>query len=513
MAQATTTPTIFYIFGGSGDLTQRKLIPALYNLFIDGSLPDKFLIIGLGRTSYNNSAYRNYVKEGIKEFARRKNQLKNFWPKFSKNIEYSQMDLMQDRTYRSIAARIKKQEQEWGGETNRVYYMSVAPQLAPVIAEKLYAAKLTTDPEKNRLVFEKPFGHDLKSAKELNTLLQTLFKEEQIYRIDHFLGKETVQNILAFRFANALFEPIWNSNYIEHVQITAVESVSVEDRGSYYEQSGALKDMVQNHMLQLLCMVAMEAPVSFAANEVRNKKVDVLHAIRKYQKDEVHVNAVRGQYDEGWIEGKKAQAYREEKGVAPDSPVETYAAIKFFVDNWRWRDVPFYVRTGKCLTEKSTHIAIQFKAAPHYAFPHEAAETWRPNRLIININPTMDIRMRFQAKRPGPSMILEPMEMVFNQYDEHAEDQPEAYETLLYDVIEGDATLFMRADQVEAAWEVITPIMESWASRSPVDFPNYVAGSWGPEDAEALIAKDGHHWVSLPIEHKEKKKADEQEMQ
>lgn len=507
MAQATKTPTIFYIFGGSGDLTQRKLIPALYNLFIDGSLPDKFLVIGLGRSAYTKAAYCNYLKEGIVEFARRKDQMKNFWSKFSENVEYVQLDLLQDKTYRSMSARIKKQEKKWDAEANVVYYLSVAPQLAPTIAQKLYNAKLTVDANKSRLVFEKPFGHDLKSAKELNALLQQLFKEEQIYRIDHFLGKETVQNILAFRFANALFEPIWNSNYIEHVQITATESVSVEDRGSYFEQSGALRDMVQNHMLQLLCMVAMEAPVSFAANEVRNKKVDVLHAIRKYRKDEVHANAVRGQYDEGWIGGKQAQAYREEKGVAPDSPVETYAAIKFFVDNWRWRGVPFYIRTGKCLTEKSTHIAIEFKAAPHYSFPHEAADTWRPNRLIINISPKMDIRMRFQAKRPGPSMTLEPMDMVFNQYNEHADDQPEAYETLLYDVIEGDATLFMRADQVEAAWEVITPIMESWASRPPVDFPNYTAGSWGPEDAEALIAKDGHHWVSLPSDHKEKKKA------
>ena len=504
MAKSTNAPTIFYIFGGSGDLTHRKLIPALYNLYIDKILPEKFLVIGLGRTPYTNTAYRTQVKEGIREFARRKDQLKTHWKEFSRHIEYARFDLMQDKTYRSIAARIKSAEKEWGDKASVVYYLSVAPQLAPAIAQKLHAAKLCDDAARSRLVFEKPFGHDLKSAKELNALLQKLFKEEQIYRIDHFLGKETVQNILAFRFANALFEPIWNSNYIEHVQITATESVSVEDRGAYFEQSGALRDMVQNHMLQLLCMVAMEAPVSFAANEVRNKKVDVLHAIRKYKRDDVHACAVRGQYGSGWIEGKKAVAYREEKGVDDQSPVETYAAIKFFVDNWRWRNVPFYVRTGKCLTDKSTHIAIEFKAAPHFSFPEEASETWRPNRLIINISPKMDIRMRFQAKRPGPSMTLEPVDMIFNQYNENAEQQPEAYETLLHDVIEGDATLFMRADQVEAAWEVITPIMETWSSRQPVDFPNYTAGSWGPEDAEALIAKDGHHWVSLPAEQKTK---------
>ena len=272
MARATTTPTIFYIFGGSGDLTQRKLIPALYNLFIDGNLPEKFLIVGLGRTPLTNTAFRNYVKEGIKEFARRKDQLKTHWKDFVKHIEYSRHDLMLDQSYRSIATRIKKQDRLWNESSNIVYYLSVAPQLAPTIAQKLHSSKLCTDPKKTRLVFEKPFGHDLQSAKELNALLQKLFKEEQIYRIDHFLGKETVQNILALRFANALFEPIWNCNYIEHVQITATETVSVENRGSYYEQSGALRDMVQNHMLQLLCMVAMEAPVSFAANEVRNKK-------------------------------------------------------------------------------------------------------------------------------------------------------------------------------------------------------------------------------------------------
>lgn len=501
MERASTTPTIFYIFGGSGDLTQRKLIPALYNLYIDDRLPEKFLIVGLGRSKLTNTAFRKYVKDGIKEFARRKDHLNKYWPKFGKHIEYSRHDLMQDKSYKSIATRIKKQDRLWNDSSNVVYYLSVAPQLAPTIAQKLHNSKLCTDPQKTRLVFEKPFGHDLESAKELNLLLQKLFKEEQIYRIDHFLGKETVQNILAFRFANALFEPIWNCNYIEHVQITATETVSVEDRGSYYEQSGALRDMVQNHMLQLLCMIAMEAPVSFAANEVRNKKVDVLHAIRKYHKNEVHVNAVRGQYNKGWIEGKPDVPYRQEKGVAADSTTETYVAIKFFVDNWRWRDIPFYIRTGKSLTEKSTHIAIHFKSAPNYAFPKEASETWRPNRLIINISPKMDIRMRFQAKSPGPTMCLEPVEMVFNQYNENPEAQPEAYETLLYDIIEGDATLFMRADQVEAAWEVIKPIMDLWAEKKPVDFPNYAAGSWGPEDAEALIAKDGHFWATLHSEN------------
>jgi glucose-6-phosphate 1-dehydrogenase len=326
-----------------------------------------------------------------------------------------------------------------------------------------------------------------------------MVREEQIYRIDHYLGKETVQNILALRFANALFEPIWNSRYIEHVQITAAESVTVENRGSYYEQSGALRDMVQNHILQLLCMVAMEAPVSFDADEIRNKKLDVLNAIRRLRPDEVHQHAVRGQYNSGWMRGEPVKAYRQEKNVAPNSKVETFAAVKFFVNNWRWTGVPFYVRTGKSLNEKTTLITIQFKPAPQYAFPEEAAQTWRPNRLTISIQPTEDIRLRFQAKQPGPHMTLQPVDMVFSY---NHKENPEAYETLLEDVIEGNPTLFMRGDQVEAAWRVITPIQETWASKPPVDFPNYDPGSWGPEDAEALIARDGHYWATLPPEPK-----------
>jgi len=498
MERATTTPTIFYIFGGSGDLTQRKLIPALYNLYIDNALPEKFLIVGLGRTKFTNTAYRKYLKEGIEEFARRKDHLKKYWAEFSKNIEYTRHDLMQDSSYRSMSSRIKRQDKLWGENSNIVYYLSVAPQLAPVIAQKLHNSKLCTDPQKTRLVFEKPFGHDLQSATQLNQLLNSMFGEEQIFRIDHYLGKETVQNILAFRFANALYEPIWNNNYIDHIQITAAETVGVEDRGGYYEQAGALRDMVQNHILQLLCMIAMEPPVSFDANEIRNKKVDVLHALRKFDLDEVHANAVRGQYSAGWIKGDQVQEYRKEKNVNIQSPVETFVAIKFFIDNWRWRNVPFYIRTGKYLHEKTTLITIQFKEAPGYSFPAEAAQTWRPNRLTISIQPEMDIRIRFQAKRPGPEMILNPVDMVFSYAQSFADKEPEAYETLLEDVITGNQTLFMRADQVEAAWKVINPILETWQTRMPVDFPNYAPDSWGPEDSEALIAKDGRHWVTLP---------------
>jgi glucose-6-phosphate 1-dehydrogenase len=369
----------------------------------------------------------------------------------------------------------------------------------PDIARKLSNLQLCSEKHTTRIVVEKPFGHDLESAKKLNGLLGELFSEDQIYRIDHYLGKETVQNILALRFANALFEPIWNRNYIDHVQITVAETVGVEDRGGYYEQSGALRDMVQNHILQLLCMVAMEPPVNFEANEIRNKKVAILNAIRKITKEEVHNYAVRGQYSEGWMKGERVKAYRQEEKVSPTSNVETFAAVKFYVDNWRWHRIPFYVRTGKYMHQKTSVINIVFRPAPHYAFPPEAAETWRPNRLTISIQPEMDIRLRFQAKQPGQSMILTPVDMVFNYKDAYPEEhEPEAYETLLLDVMEGDPSHFMRADQVEAAWQVVMPIIEAWEQRQPGDFPNYAPDSWGPEDAEALIAKDGHTWITLP---------------
>jgi glucose-6-phosphate 1-dehydrogenase len=498
---STRNPTIIFIFGGSGDLTYRKLAPALYNLFIDKYLPEKFMIIAVGRTAFTEKSFLEYIRKGIKEHSRRKDELKTKWKDFSKHIDYLKADLEASKTYTAIATQIKKLETEWKQKAAVIYYMSVAPQLAPRIAVLLHKAGLTKDAEHSRLVFEKPFGFDYQSAKELNIKLGKLFKEKQIYRIDHYLGKETVQNILALRFANALYEPIWNSNYIDHVQITAAETVGVENRGSYYEQAGALRDMVQNHILQLLCMVAMEPPVSFHADEIRNKKLDVLRAIRKWSRPEVHINAVRGQYGSGWIKGHKVKAYREEAKVDPASPVETFAAVKFFVDNWRWKDIPFYVRTGKYLQAKSTLILVQFKPAPNYAFPDEATESWKPNRLVISIAPEMDIRLRFQAKQPGPEMRLQPVEMIFSYSDANGgtEKQPEAYETLLEDIIEGNQTLFMRADQVEAAWSIIQPILEDWQSHPPTNFPNYAPGSWGPEDAEALIAKDGHHWVSLPV--------------
>ncbi len=491
-------PTILYIFGGSGDLTNRKLVPALYNLFLDKYLPGKFFIRGIGRTHFNgDDDYRNKLLDGVKQFSRRKEELDGQWEKFSSFLSYVELDLLDDATYVQIMDEIHTKAAEWQCQPVVIFYLAVAPQLAPEIAKKLSAHKICEDVTRTRIVFEKPFGHDLDSAHALNHLLAGMYEEQQVYRIDHYLGKETVQNILAFRFANTLFEPIWNNNYIEHIQITAAETVGVEDRGGYYEQAGALRDMVQNHVLQLLCMVAMEPPTSFEANEIRNKKVDVLSAIRKIHPEEVKNLATRGQYASGSMNGNAVQGYRQEKNVSPHSAMETYVAAKFFVDNWRWRNVPFYIRTGKYLHEKTTYIVIQFKEAPGYSFPPEAAETWRPNRLSICIQPGMDIRLSFQAKRPGPEMMLSPVDMVFSYNQAYGPQEPEAYETLLEDVISGNQTLFMRADQVEAAWKVIMPILTAWQYRPPISFPNYAPGSWGPEDAEALIAQDGHHWIAL----------------
>ncbi len=490
--------SLIFIFGGSGDLNLRKLSPALYNLFLDDWMPEKFDIVGIGRTAYTDENYRERLLDGIKKFSRRKDEFNGKWKDFSQHVTYLQMDAENAEAYSAISEVVKEKEKEYGEHPNVIFYLAVAPQLVPGIASKLGPLNICADTKCTRIVVEKPFGHDLESARELNALLSSMFDENQIFRIDHYLGKETVQNILALRFANALFEPIWNRNYIEHVQITASETVGSENRGAFYENSGALRDMVQNHILQLVCMIGMEAPVSFDANEIRNKKVDVLNAIRKIKSSEVQDYAVRGQYGEGWIQGEKVSGYRQEKNVDADSGVETFAAVKFYIDNWRWQDVPFYIRTGKRMNAKSTIINIQFRPAPNYAFPPEAADSWRPNRLTISIQPEMDIRLRFQAKRPGQNLVLSPVDMVFKYDEAYDEHEPEAYETLLLDVMEGNATLFMRVDQVEAAWKIIMPIQEAWQNRQAEDFPNYAPGSWGPEDAEALIARDGFNWITLP---------------
>lgn len=497
-----TEPTVIVIFGGSGDLTWRKLMPALYNLYLDKWLPEKFMIIGLGRNDMSDMQFRKRLHEGVDKFSRSGKSKKNDWEKFSKNIFYKGADFNKIGIYNTLKKEITAVEKQWKSTVNRLFYMAIPPQMISVVASMIGKAGLAQNKLHDRLVIEKPFGRDLESAKDLNKKLGEAFDECQIYRIDHYLGKETVQNIMAFRFANALFEPIWNRNYIDHVQVTVSEQLGVEDRGGYYETAGALRDMIQNHLLQLACLIAMEPPVSFNANEIRNRKVDVLKAIRKIAHTDVHNYAVRGQYDKGWIEGKKVCAYRSEKGVAPDSNTETFAAFKFFIDNWRWQDVPFYLRTGKRMNETISVITIQFKPVPHNTFPQEAAENWQPNKLILNIQPDMGIRLRFQAKQPGLNMQLTPVDMLFDYSNTYTTGTPEAYETLLLDIIEGDATLFMRADQVEAAWEVIMPVIDTWNANPSINFPNYAAGMQGPEDSEALIAKDGNSWIAMPFEKK-----------
>ena len=497
----STNSTIFIVFGATGDLVWRKLSSALYNLFLDQSLPDHFLIIGTARSKLKDEDFQKRLLEGINQFSRNGKADKKNWEIFAKSIVNDAADVEDDAHYKTLGLLIKKKEEEWKQKATLIFYLAVSPHFFSIITKKLSENRLATDAKRCRIVIEKPFGHDLQSAQELNKLLAKHFKEEQIYRIDHYLGKETVQNIMAFRFANSILEPIWNRNYIQHVQISVTEQLGVENRGNYYENAGALRDMIQNHLLQLLCLIAMETPINFEADEVRNRKVDVLRAMRKFDYEDIRKMAVRGQYAKGWIEGSEVEGYRKEPDVVADSNTETFAAFKFFIDNWRWQGVPFYVRTGKRMHQTTSTITIQFKDVPHCVFPSEASDNWQQNRLIISIQPEMSIRFQLQVKRPGLNMVLNTINMLFDYEGTYATAQPEAYETLLADIMNGDLTLFMRADQVETAWELLMPILNSWTSKVGISFPNYHAGSWGPELAEALIAQDGFHWFTLPFDN------------
>jgi glucose-6-phosphate 1-dehydrogenase len=500
--KAITSPTIFVIFGGTGDLNARKVAPALYNLFLDNWMPEHFSIIGTGRTELSDEAFRDKLLNNINQFSRRGKADPVKWANFSKHICYQASDVKDAATYVNFANKVRELEEQWGKEANVIYYLAVAPQFFPLIAENISKNGLCDNITRTRIVIEKPFGNNLESAQALNKLLMGIFDEKQIYRIDHYLGKETVQNIMAFRFANSLIEPQWNRNYIANVQISVTEQLGVGERGEYYEGSGALSDMIQNHILQLLCIIAMEPPISFNADEIRDRKVDVLRAMRRFSPEDVKNLAVRGQYSEGWIEGKKVPGYRQESNVSPDSNTETFAAVKFYIDNWRWEGVPFYVRTGKRMQQSSSVITIQYKDVPHSIFPSEASESWQQNRLILSIQPEMSIRLQVQAKRPGLDMVLNPVDMVFDYNGTYTSETPEAYETLLLDTMQGDQTLFMRGDQVEEAWNLVMPILNAWHNKKSLSFPNYPADTWGPEMAEALIARDGYFWFTLPYHKK-----------
>ena len=487
-------PNIFVIFGGAGDLTWRKLMPALFDLSRSDGVPEHFAIVAVDRVALSEASLRKHLHEGVRKFARTGKTTVKEWNEFSRHIGYLQGDFKSNATYQELGERCAKLEKEWGAKAQRIFYMATPPSLFGEIPTFLNYAGLAADAERSRIVIEKPIGYDLESALALNRTLAAGFQESQIFRIDHYLGKETVQNILAFRFANPLFEPIWNRRYVDYVTITVAEEVGVEHRGGYYDGAGALRDMVQNHMLQLLCLVAMEPMVSFVADEIRNKKVDVLHAVRPIPADAVHHSTVRGQYGEGWIGGKKVRAYRQEEGVPPDSRTETFAALRLFVDNWRWQGVPFYLRTGKRLPRQVSEVAIQFRAVPHQSFPSEATVDWQPSRLVMSIQPDEGIVLRFQAKHPGPKMVLQPVDMRFSYRESFATPSPEAYVTLLADVIHNDATLFMRADQVEAAWRILMPVLDGWSASPPNDFPNYAGGTWGPDATQSLLVQQGHCW-------------------
>jgi glucose-6-phosphate 1-dehydrogenase len=488
--------TQFVLFGASGDLSRRLIVPALFNLHLDRQLPQQFTLWGIGQQAWQPADLAAHLRQGVAEHSRRGAPPEAEWDAFAADIRYLRADLTDDTGFVHLKELLDGAEREKSDKSERVFYLAVPPSLFQRVAQGLGKAGLNEDRETARVVVEKPLGRDLDSFRTINTTLTQVFLESQIFRIDHFLGKETVQNILAMRFANPIFEPIWNRRYIDHVAITVAETLGVEHRAGYYEHAGALRDMVQNHLMQILCLIAMEPPVAYDADDIRGKKMDVLHALRSINKDSVHEYAARGQYAGGWIDSVKTVAYREEPGIAARSNAETYAAVKLFVDNWRWQGVPFYLRTGKRMAAEVSEVSIRFRDVPHRAFPNNAGLDTQPVRLVIQMNPEEGIVLKFMAKEPSAHWRLRPVNMRFSYHEAFQTPSPAAYETLIRDIILGDATLFMRADQVEAAWKLLQPILEVWEENPAPDFPNYAAGTWGPEDAEALIARDGRNWMT-----------------
>ncbi|MCI0388122.1 MAG: glucose-6-phosphate dehydrogenase [Acidobacteria bacterium] len=488
-------PCVMVIFGATGDLTKRKLFPALYNLAKSDLLAREFAVVCMSRSEMTTEAYREQITQDIKKFATTEVEL-NLWEWFLKRIYYISGDVKNVNSYQRLKELIEQADREHGTQGNYFFYLATAPDFFGEVVRQLCAAGLTKEENGRwrRVIIEKPFGHDLESARALNAELKRSLDERQIYRIDHYLGKETVQNIMVFRFGNGIFEPVWNRRYIDNVQITAVETVGVEKRGGYYDTSGALRDMVPNHLFQLVSLTAMEPPISFDANAVRDEQAKVLRAIQPIPPEEVLTRAVRGQYGEGEMKGERVPGYRQELNVPPNSTTETFVAMKLMIDNWRWAGVPFYLRTGKRLPKRVTEVAIQFKSAPLTLFRETPVEKLRTNRLIIRIQPDEGISLRFGAKIPGPIMRLGAVEMDFNYVDYFGSMLSTGYERLLYDCMTGDATLFQRADMVEAGWCVIEPVLDVWKALPPRSFPNYASGAWGPKEADELLEDDGREW-------------------